>query len=59
MEQAADQFLADQQHLIDKAMPATWYAESERAALRTRIRQAYLAGYQDGRKNLIHPRLAG
>jgi hypothetical protein len=50
MEQAADQFLAEQQHLLDKAMPAAWYAESERASLRTRIRQAYLAGYQDGRK---------
>lgn len=50
MEQAADQFLADQDHLIERAIPKAWYAESERGALRTRIRQAYLAGYQDGRK---------
>lgn len=50
MQNAADQYLADQQHLIDAAMPAAWYAESERGALRTRIRQAYLAGYHDGRK---------
>ncbi len=50
MQQAADQFLADQEHLIEQVMPATWYADSERASLRTRIRQAYLAGYQDGRK---------
>lgn len=50
MQQAADQYLADQAHLIERAMPRAWYAESERAALQTRIRQAYLAGYQDGRK---------
>jgi len=50
MQQAADQFLADQDHLIAQAMPKAWYAESERASLRTRIRQAYISGYQDGRK---------
>ena len=50
MQQAADQYLADQAQLLERAMPRAWYAESERDALRTRIRQAYLAGYQDGRK---------
>lgn len=50
MQQAADQYLGEQEHLIGEAMPRAWYADAERAALRTRIRQAYLAGYQDGRK---------
>lgn len=51
MQQAADQYLAEQEHLIREAMPQAWYADAERCALRTRIRQAYLAGYQDARKS--------
>jgi len=53
MQSAADQWLQTAQAKVLAEVP---YAGPQTAALCKRLREAYLAGYQDGRKKDDHER---